>query len=176
MAGVLDGLKVLSMELMEAVPAASVWLADWGADVIKIEPLTGDQFRGTRRIGGASVYINIDGAEVNRRFELLNRNKKSIAVDLKQPAGRDIVYKLVKTADIFMTNNEARALVNLNMEYETLSKINPKLIYAFLNAYGTLGPDKEGPGYDRVSAWARAGPPRRFCSCSVSARQKPKRR
>ncbi|MEK7354720.1 MAG: CoA transferase, partial [Chloroflexota bacterium] len=157
MAGVLDGLKVLSMELMEAVPAASVWLADWGADVLKIEPLTGDQFRGTRRIGGASVYIDIDGAEVNPRFELLNRGKKSIALDLKQQEGRDIVYKLVKTADIFMTNNEAKALANLKMEYETLSKINPKLIYAFLNAYGTAGPDKDGPGYDRVSAWARAG-------------------
>lgn len=157
MAGLLKGLKVLSMELMEAVPSASVWLADWGADVTKIEPLTGDQFRGTRRIQGASAYINIDGAEVNPRFELLNRGKKSIAVDLKQQAGRDIVYKLVKTADIFMTNNEARALDNLKMDYETLRKINPGLIYAFLNAYGTVGPDKDGPGYDRVSAWARAG-------------------
>jgi len=157
MPGVLDGLKVLSMELMEAVPAASVWMADWGADVIKIEPLTGDQFRGTRRIGGASAYIDINGAVVNPRFEIINRNKKSIALDLKQQAGRDIVYKMVKNADIFMTNNEARALENLKMEYETLSKVNPRLIYAFLNAYGTKGPDKDGPGYDRVAAWARAG-------------------
>lgn len=157
MAGLLEGLKVLSMELMEAVPAASVWLADWGASVTKIEPLTGDQFRGTRRIQGASVYLNIDGAEVNPRFELLNRGKRSIAIDLKQQDGRDIVYKMVKNADIFMTNNEAKALQNLKMEYPTLSKINPKLIYAFLNAYGTVGPDKDGPGYDRVSAWARAG-------------------
>ncbi|HLB28320.1 MAG TPA: CoA transferase [Dehalococcoidales bacterium] len=66
MAGLLEGLKVLSMELMEAIPSASVWLADWGADVTKIEPLTGDQFRGTRRIQGASVYLNIDGARSTR--------------------------------------------------------------------------------------------------------------
>ena len=157
MAGLLEGLKVLSMELMEAVPSASVWLADWGAEVTKIEPLTGDQFRGTRRIQGASVYLNIDGAEVNPRFELINRGKKSIAVDLKQQAGRDIVYKMVKNADIFLTNNENRALENLKMTYEDLRKVNPKIIYGFLSAYGTVGPDKDGPGYDRVSAWARAG-------------------
>jgi len=157
MAGVLDGLKVLSMELMEAMPSTTVWMADWGADVIKIEPLTGDQFRGTRRIQGASAYIDINGAVVNPRFEILNRNKKSIALDLKQQAGKDIVYKMVKTADVFTTNNEARALDNLKMDYETLRGYNPKLVYAFLNAYGTKGPDKDGPGYDRVAAWARAG-------------------
>ena len=78
MSGILEGVKVVSMELMEATPAATCWLGDWGADVIKIEPLTGDQFRGTRRIGGRSVFLNIDGAEVNPRFELLNRNKKRV--------------------------------------------------------------------------------------------------
>lgn len=157
MAGLLEGLKVLSMELMEAIPSASVWLADWGADVTKIEPLTGDQFRGTRRIQGASMFLNIDGASVNPRFELINRGKKSIAVDLKQQAGRDIVYKLVKNADIFLTNNESKALENLKMTYEDLRKVNPKIIYGFLNAVGTKGPDKDMPGYDRVSAWARGG-------------------
>jgi crotonobetainyl-CoA:carnitine CoA-transferase CaiB-like acyl-CoA transferase len=157
MSGILEGVKVVSMELMEATPAATCWLGDWGADVIKIEPLTGDQFRGTRRIGGRSVFLNIDGAEVNPRFELLNRNKKSLAVDLKQESGREILYKLVKEADVFMTNNEANALKTLKADYETLSQVNPKIVYAFLNAYGTAGPDKDGPGYDRVSAWARAG-------------------
>ena len=157
MSGVLEGLKVLSMELMEAIPAATVWMADWGADVIKIEPLTGDQFRGTRRIQGASAYIDINGAVVNPRFEIINRAKKSIALDLKQDAGREIVYKMVKNADIFMTNNEAKALANLKMEYETLAEINPRIIYGFLNAYGTKGPDKDGPGYDKVAAWARGG-------------------
>jgi len=158
MSGVLDGVKVVSMELMEATPAASVWLADWGADVIKVEPLTGDQFRGTpgARVGGAWVKLR-DGVQVNPRFELLNRNKKSIAVDLKQQAGRDIVYSLVKQADVFMSNNELSALERLKMDYDTLRAINPGIVYAFVNAYGTEGPDKDGPGYDRVSAWARAG-------------------
>ncbi|MFC1952535.1 CaiB/BaiF CoA transferase family protein [Chloroflexota bacterium] len=157
MAGVLDGLKVISMELMEATPAATCWMGDWGAEVIKVEPLTGDQYRGTRRIQGASAYLNINGAEVNPRFQMLNRNKRSLAVDLKQDAGREILYKLVKEADVFTTNNEEKALNNLKADYDTLKQVNPKIIYAFLNAYGTKGPDKDGPGYDRVSAWARAG-------------------
>jgi len=157
MAGVLEGLKVVSMELMEATPAATCWMGDWGADVIKVEPLTGDQYRGTRRIQGASAYLNINGAEVNPRFQLTNRNKRSLAVDLKKDAGRTILYQLVKEADVFTTNNEEKALYNLQADYDTLKQVNPKIIYAFLNAYGTKGPDKDGPGYDRVSAWARAG-------------------
>jgi len=80
-----------------------------------------------------------------------------MALDLKQESGREIVYQLVKEADVFMTNNEADALDRLKMDYDTLSKINPGIIYSFLNAYGTVGPDKDGPGYDRVTAWARAG-------------------
>jgi len=158
MAGVLDGVKVVSMELMEATPAASVWLADWGAEVIKVEPLTGDQFRGTpgARVGGSWVELR-DSVRVNPRFQLLNRNKKSIAVDLKRPKGRDVVYRMVEQADVFMSNNELSALDRLSMDYETLRAVNPRIVYAFVNAYGTEGPDKDGPGYDRVSAWARAG-------------------
>ena len=158
MAGVLEGTKVVSMELMEAAPAASVWLADWGAEVIKVEPLTGDQFRGApgARVGGSWVTLG-GGVQVNPRFQLLNRNKKSVAVDLKQEQGREIVYRLVKQADVFMSNNELGALNRLKMDYDNLSRINPKIIYAFVNAYGTEGPDRDGPGYDRVSAWARAG-------------------
>ncbi len=152
MTGLLDGLRVVSMELMEAAPAASVWLADWGAEVIKVEPLTGDQFRGSPRLGTSPA-----NPAVNPRFELLNRNKKSIAVDLKQEAGRSIAYRLVKSCDVFMSNNELSALDHLKMDYETLKAINPRLVYAFVNAHGTEGPDKDGPGYDRVSAWARAG-------------------
>jgi crotonobetainyl-CoA:carnitine CoA-transferase CaiB-like acyl-CoA transferase len=146
------------MELMEATPAASVWLADWGADVVKVEPLAGEQFRGMPG-GGAKVGGDVSrGAPgVNPRFQLLNRNKRSLAVDLKQPAGREIVYRLVKKTDVFMSNNELGALDRLKMDYGTLSGINPRLVYAFINAYGTEGPDRDGPGYDRVSAWARAG-------------------
>jgi crotonobetainyl-CoA:carnitine CoA-transferase CaiB-like acyl-CoA transferase len=150
MTGILEGLTVVSMELMEATPAASVWLADWGADVIKVEPLGGEQFRGMAGGPGRSTGVN-------PRFQLLNRNKRSLAVDLKQPPGREIIYRLVKKADVFMSNNELGALDRLQMDFETLRKVNPRLIYAFINAYGTEGPDREGPGYDRVSAWARAG-------------------
>ena len=152
MTGLLDGLKVVSMELMEAAPAATVWLADWGAEVIKIEPLTGDQFRSSPRLQGPEATSGI-----NPRFEMLNRNKKSIAVDLKQGAGRSVVYRLVKMSDVFMTNNEPSVVDRLAMDYESLKAINPGIIYSYVNAYGTEGPDKDGPGYDRVSAWARAG-------------------
>ena len=158
MSGVLEGVKVVSMELMEATPAASVWLADWGADVIKLEPLTGDQFRGTPGVRAGATWVDLrGGVRVNPRFQLLNRNKRSIAVDLKQQIGKEVAYRLVKQADVFMSNNELGALDKLQMDFETLRRINPRIIYAFVNAYGTEGPDKDGPGYDRVSAWARAG-------------------
>jgi crotonobetainyl-CoA:carnitine CoA-transferase CaiB-like acyl-CoA transferase len=97
------------------------------------------------------------GRAVNPRFQLLNRNKRSLAIDLKQPAGQDIVHRLVGATDVFMSNNEVGALARLKMDFDTLHGINPRLVYAFINAYGTEGPDKDGPGYDRVSAWARAG-------------------
>ena len=158
MPGILEGVRVVSMELMEAMPAASVWLADWGADVVKVEPLTGEQFRGTPAAQGASPWVKLaGGVEVNPRFQVVNRNKKGLAVDLKKPEGKDILHRLVKNTDVFMSNNEASALDHLKMDYGTLSALNPALIYAFVNAYGTAGPDKDGPGYDRVAAWARAG-------------------
>ncbi|MFC1991759.1 CaiB/BaiF CoA transferase family protein [Chloroflexota bacterium] len=157
MAGVLDGLKVVSMELMEAIPAASVWLADWGAEVIKVEPLTGDMFRGTGRVGGVLGAVKLPGGEVKWTFECENRNKKSLAVDLKTEPGRDILYKLIPKADIFMSNYELGAIQRLKVDYATLSKLNPRLIYGALSGYGSVGPDKGMGGYDRVSMWARGG-------------------
>jgi crotonobetainyl-CoA:carnitine CoA-transferase CaiB-like acyl-CoA transferase len=157
MAGILEGLKIVSMEHMEAIPAASVWLADWGAEVIKVEPLTGDMWRGTRRVRGTSTSVQLAGGSLQFAFEILNRNKKSLALDLKQEPGKEIAYKLIKGTDIFMSNYEASSLTKLKMDYATLSKINPKLIYVFISGYGRVGPLKDEGGYDRVAAWARAG-------------------
>ena len=157
MAGILEGVKVVSMEHMEAIPAASVWLADWGAEVIKVEPLTGDMWRGTRRVRGTSTAVKLAGSSLQFAFEILNRNKKSLALDLKQEPGTEILYKLIKGTDIFMSNYEASSLTKLKMDYATLSKINPRLIYAFISGYGRVGPLKDEGGYDRVAAWARAG-------------------
>ena len=152
MAGVLEGLKVLDMGHVVAVPAAGATMADWGADVLKIEPLTGELARGL--IGR---FIEMAGGEFNWYIQLLNRNKKGLAVDLKTEPGREILYKLVREADVFMSNYEASTLKKLKMDYATLSRLNPRLIYGILTGYGTVGPDRNERGFDYAAAWARSG-------------------
>jgi len=152
MAGVLEGLRILDMGHVVAVPAAGATMADWGADVLKIEPLTGELARGL--IGR---YIEMAGGKFNWYVQLLNRNKKGLAVDLKTEPGREILYKLVREADVFMSNYEANTLKKLKMDYETLSRLNPRLIYGILTGYGTVGPDRNERGFDYAAAWARSG-------------------
>ena len=158
MAGVLEGIKVIDMGHVLAVPAAAAMFADWGAEVIKVEPVSGELMRaGTiRRVYGVDRYLKFESGEVNWPLELHNRNKKGIAVDLKNEAGREILYKLVAKADIFMSNYELSALDNLKMDYATLSQLNPRLIYAVITGFGSEGPDKEARAFDNA-AWARAG-------------------
>ncbi|MFC1920913.1 CaiB/BaiF CoA transferase family protein [Chloroflexota bacterium] len=155
-AGILEGLKVISMEHMEAIPAASVWFADWGADVIKIEPPAGDMFRMTKRAHGTPAFVEIGGRDINWAFWLLNRNKKSMALNLKTDSGRDIIYKLIKDADIFLSNFQFDALDNLKLDYDSLCKVNPRIIHAVLSGYGSIGPDKDEPGFDNTAAWSRS--------------------
>ncbi len=145
MSGTLEGVKVIEMGHVVAIPASSSMMGDCGADVIKVEPLTGDQSRRFR------------GTEMNPGFYLHNRSKRSIAIDLKQQAGKDIVYKMVRDADVFLTNYQIGALAKLKMDYETLSQINPRLVYGIVSAYGTVGPYKDMPGYDFAAGWARSG-------------------
>src|SRR5512137_495886 len=137
MTGILDGIRVISMGQIVAIPAASSILADWGADVIKLEPLTGEMHRGTVRVQG------VDTGEINWIIQVLNRNSKGLAVDMKQEAGKDIVYKLLRNADIFLSNYERNAVRKLGFDYATLSKLNPRLIYGFVSGYGPVGPDKD---------------------------------
>jgi crotonobetainyl-CoA:carnitine CoA-transferase CaiB-like acyl-CoA transferase len=152
MTGVLDGVKVLDMGHVVAVPAAGATLADWGADVIKIEPLTGEMARGL-----VGRLIQRTGSEFNWYVHLLNRNKRGLALDLKSDSGRSILYRLVERADVFMSNYELNTLIKLKADYDTLSQINPRLIYALLTGYGTAGPDKDERGFDYAAAWARSG-------------------
>ena len=156
MSGLLEGLKVIEVGHVVAVPAASAMLGDWGADVIKVEPLTGDLTRGTKRSHGADRMLKLAGGEVNWMIQLLNRSKRSVAIDLRQDQGRKIVYQLIREADVFMSNYESGSLKKLKLDYDTLSQINPRLIYAIVTGYGTVGPDKEERGFD-VAAWARSG-------------------
>ncbi len=157
MSGVLEGLRVVSMEHMEAIPVATLWMADWGAEVIKIEPPTGDMFRWTTRTHGTSPSIEPGSSDITWSFQLLNRNKKSMAINLKTVPGREILYKLIEKADIFTSNYESGALKNLKADYDTLSKINPGLIYATISGYGTAGPDCDQRGFDHAAGWARSG-------------------
>lgn len=157
MSGILEGVRVVSMELMEAIPAGSVWLADWGAEVIRVEPLTGEMYRGTRRATRISRILKLERGEVNWGMQLFNRNKKGLAIDLKKDEGKEILYKLIQKADVFMSNYELGALKRLKMDYDTLCQLNPKLIYTFLSGYGTVGPDKDERGFDLSAGWARPG-------------------
>ena len=152
MAGVLEGVRVLDMGHVVAVPAAGATMADWGADVIKIEPLTGEMARGL-----VGRLIKRTGSEFNWYIQLLNRNKKGLALDLKTDSGKSILYKLVERADVFVSNYESSTLTKLKADYATLSEINPGLIYGILTGYGTVGPDKDERGFDYAAAWARSG-------------------
>jgi len=151
MAGILEGLKVISMGQIVAIPAASSMLADWGAEVIKLEPLTGEMHRGLRRAQ------SIETGKINWVMQVLNRNKKSLALNLKSEPGLEIFYKLIEQSDIFLYNYEYSSLKKLKIDYATLRKINPRLISGVVNGYGSVGPDKDERGYDFTAGWARSG-------------------
>ncbi len=152
MSGVMEGVKVIELGAWVAGPGAGAVLGDWGAEVIKIEdPLTGDPVRGWRSISGIQV------TDVHFWFEVYNRNKKSIGLDLRKEEGREILYKLVAKADVFFTNFQYSVLEKLKIDYDTLSALNPKLIYGVVSGYGKEGPDVEKPGYDITAFWSRSG-------------------
>lgn len=163
MAGVLDGLKVIDVGHFVAVPAAGVLLGDWGADVTKIEPLDGDAHR-----GDISSILRRTGSKVNWRFEVHNRNKRSMALNLKLDAGRDILYELAASADVFMTNYEPATVDKLKIDYGSLKEVNPGLIYASLSGYGKSGPEKNARGFDFTAAWARTGVQHLLCEPGAS--------
>jgi len=151
MAGALEGIKVLDLTIWYLGPMCAGILGDWGAEVIHIEDVTGDPTRGIRAAGVVPV------GETNWPWEILNRNKKSITIDLRQERGQEILYKLAGRADVFVTNFLGSVLKRMKIDYESLSQINPKLIYAQGSGYGERGSDKERPGYDFTAFWARSG-------------------
>jgi len=148
----LEGIKVIDLTTWVFAPACSAMLGDWGAEVIKIEdPITGDPHRGLVSVMGVEI------PEINFPWEVDNRNKRGMAVNLKTEQGRQIVYKLVENSDVFISNLRAEALQRLGMDYKTLSGINPRLIYTHGTGYGEKGPDRDRAGYDYAAFWARAG-------------------
>lgn len=139
--GILSGIRVLDCSIAMAGPFAAQRMGDMGADVIKVEPTTGEWQRHAPA-GGAW------GNEINVSFLSLNRNKRSLAVDLKSPEGKALLLDLVKSADVFLQNYRPGVAARLGVDYETLSAINPKLIYVSMSGYGEDGPYKNYPGQD----------------------------
>jgi len=139
--GILSGIRVLDCSIAMAGPFAAQRMGDMGADVIKVEPITGEWQRHASA-GGAN------GNEINVSFLSLNRNKRSLAVDLKAPEGKALLLEMVKTADVFLQNYRPGVAARLGVDYETLSAINPKLIYVSMSGYGEDGPYKNYPGQD----------------------------
>ena len=146
-----SGLKVIDCASFIAAPAAATVLSDFGADVIKVEPPTGDAYRQTASAPGQPA------TEHNFPWIVDARNKRSIAVDLASADGREVLRRLVSGADIFITNYPARVREKLGFDYATLKALNPKLIYASFTGYGDKGPEAEKPGFDTTGWWARSG-------------------
>lgn len=145
----LAGVRVLDLTQVMAGPFATMLLGDLGADIVKIEPPgAGDQTRG-------SMGFKMKGSD-SMGFLNLNRNKRSLALNLKSAAGREILYKLVETADILIENYRPGVMKRLGCDYETLRKINPQLVYASISGFGQTGPWAARPGYD-LMAQAMAG-------------------
>ncbi len=150
MPGPLEGIKVVELGVWVAAPAAGGILADWGADVIKIEPPAGDP---ARRFGR---MMQIESG-VNPPFEMDNRSKRSIVLDLATGDGLRVALELLADADVFVTNVRPSALLRLGLDFEALAARNPRLVYGLISGYGTVGPDADRAAYDIAAFWARAG-------------------
>jgi crotonobetainyl-CoA:carnitine CoA-transferase CaiB-like acyl-CoA transferase len=149
---VMKGVRVIECAEHTFVPVAATLLADWGADVIKIERTTG---------GGDSArslaILQRPGQKLNGHFEVANRGKRALALDLTRPEGREVLYKIIKETDVFITSLRKGSLARMGIEPEDLMKINPRLIYARGTGYGLQGPLASAPGFDHPSSWCRSG-------------------
>ena len=153
MTSVMEGMKVVDCTQWLVGPRASAFLAYLGADVIHVERRgTGDGYRGLIRIMGHDLLYQ----GVHLGFEEANMGKRDIALDLQKQQGKEILYKLVETADVFLTNLRPKAVDKLGLDYATLSQINPKLVYTSSSAFGLKGPDRDAGAWDGV-AQSRSG-------------------
>ncbi|EEA03910.1 L-carnitine dehydratase/bile acid-inducible protein F [Burkholderia sp. H160] len=149
---IFSGLKVLDLASYIAGPAATTILADFGADVIKVEPPgTGDVYR------SFSAMPPNPTSDVNYAWQLTNRNKRGIAVDLKSPDAKEVLHRLVRWADVVVVNFPPRVKASLGCTYEDFAPLNDRLIYADVTGYGSEGPEADTPGFDVTAYWARSG-------------------
>ena len=148
----LDGVKVIDLTYFVAGPGAARILADWGADVIKVEPSFGDPGRGT----GATMSCPTV-KDCNPFYTAYNANKRGLSLNLKSDEGKAVLYKLLESADVFVSSYRTGALKRLGLDYDSLSKKFPHLIWAQINGFGDFGPAKDNAGFDTVAFWARSG-------------------
>lgn len=150
--GAFDGLRVVELAQWVFVPVAGALLADWGADVVRVERREGDPYRGL-----ATQGIGTDSGGVNLSVALANRGKRSIALDLHHERGQAVLDQLLQTADVFLTSFRPGALHRLGLDADVLTRRFPRLVYARGHGYGARGPDAGLPGYDSSAFWARGG-------------------
>jgi formyl-CoA transferase len=149
MSRLLDGIRVIDAANFIAGPVSTTVMADFGADVIKIEPPTGDIYR----VRGAG-YVP---SPYNYPWIVDNRTKRSIAIDLRTTDGQDLLHRLVRDVDVFVTNAPLDSRTRLRVRYEDLAPLNARLIYASISAYGETGDEASKPGFDSIALWARTG-------------------
>ena len=154
MAGPLEGIRVVELGVWVAGPAAGGILADWGADVVKIEPPDGDPARTFGRMLGISPQ---DRHHVSPPFEMDNRGKRSVVLDLATDEGKAQAAALLADADVFITNIRTGALRRIGLDYAAVTTANPNLVYGLITGYGAEGPDADRPAYDVAAFWARSG-------------------
>ena len=143
-AGPLEGTRVIDLGGFVVGPSTAAIMADWGADVVKVEPPDGDPNRAWT-------------TDRNPAFELDNRGKRSVILDLKVPQGIGVLLELLATADVLVTNMRPRVLESMGLDYESVAERFPRLIYAAITGYGPVGPDRDRAAYDAGAFWSRAG-------------------
>src|SRR6201990_2871049 len=148
---IFSGIKVVDLASFIAGPAAATILSDFGADVIKVEPPEGELWRKGHKIPPQPH------SEEPYPFELANRNKRGVALNLKAESAQQVLERLTKWADVFIVNTPHAARKKLRLAYDDVAQLNPRLIYADLTGFGEKGPEAELPGFDITSYWARSG-------------------
>jgi crotonobetainyl-CoA:carnitine CoA-transferase CaiB-like acyl-CoA transferase len=147
MPGSLEGVKVVELAIMVAAPSCGCVLADWGAEVVKVETQDGDPMR----------HHYLPMSEYSPPFELDNRGKRSIVLDLKKPTCLGVFHRLLAEADVFLTNVHYDSLQGMGLDYESLRERYPRLIYCHVSGYGLRGEERDRPAYDVGAYWSRTG-------------------
>ena len=149
--GLFSGLRVIDAATYVAGPSAATILGDFGAEVIKLEPPGGDAYRALSSAPGQPR------GDTDYQWVVDNRNKRGLVLDLKKPAAQAVLHRLIAATDVFVTNAVPRLRAALGIAPEVLTRLNPRLIYAALTAYGETGPEADKTGFDATAFWARSG-------------------